>query len=283
MVMTAPNVAVAMDIIDSACGQSMTHGKLMYFPDGWNGYKYWFCYTPYPGEADENPSVQASNDLITWVEPTPNPIVPTPATGYNSDPSFVYRADLNRLEMWWREYPIPSPANIRRIYTTDGINWSQPEVCITSSVRLSPCVFYEDGIYLTFGISSGEVYFSESATGISDWSESQKINIEWGGLTAWHLDVIHTDLGYELLISAYVPGEDSRSCDLYWCVLPVIGGSCSNPTMCIQRSLVAPAMDVGIYRSTFIKVANEYTIIYAGIGSSGEERFLLTYGQISYL
>jgi len=211
--MTAPNVAVAMTIIDSSCGLNMTHGKLMYFPSGWNGYKYWFCYTPYPSEANENPSVQASNDLITWVEPTHNPIVPAPATGYNSDPSFVYRQDLDRLEMWWRDVTVLSNPIIQRVYTTDGVNWSASETCVSLRVYVSPCVFYENGRYILFGVSSGEIYCSESLTGLSDWSIPQKITVNWGTLTAWHLDIIHTDLGYEMLISAYEPGGNSRTCD----------------------------------------------------------------------
>ncbi|KGE13911.1 hypothetical protein [Sphingobacterium deserti] len=53
------------------------HPDVEYFPEGFNGYKYWMVFTPYFGSVGtaqdaklyENPSVVVSNDGLNWVEP----------------------------------------------------------------------------------------------------------------------------------------------------------------------------------------------------------------------
>lgn len=49
----------------------LTHPKVLFFKNGWNGYHYWMSMTPYPREADiyENPSIVVSNDGISWSTP----------------------------------------------------------------------------------------------------------------------------------------------------------------------------------------------------------------------
>src|SRR5699024_7190098 len=39
------------------------HPKVLYFPNSWNGYKYWMAFTPYTNSdiKTENPSIVASN------------------------------------------------------------------------------------------------------------------------------------------------------------------------------------------------------------------------------
>lgn len=46
-----------------------THPAVLYFANGWNGYKFWMGHTPYEynNELLENPSIVASNDGINWV------------------------------------------------------------------------------------------------------------------------------------------------------------------------------------------------------------------------
>ena len=59
-----------------------THPSIKWFENGWNGYKYWMAVTPYPNGSAfyENPCIIASNDLVSWVEPTPgvNPLDAVP-------------------------------------------------------------------------------------------------------------------------------------------------------------------------------------------------------------
>lgn len=68
---------------------SYCHPDVEYFPNGFNGYKYWMVFTPYFGiigsdriaSLYENPSIAVSNDGIEWVTPKGliNPIQQRPA------------------------------------------------------------------------------------------------------------------------------------------------------------------------------------------------------------
>lgn len=49
---------------DSA--QGVVHPDILYFPDGFEGYKYWLFYTPYPPPSQENPYLAVSNDGIQF-------------------------------------------------------------------------------------------------------------------------------------------------------------------------------------------------------------------------
>lgn len=68
---------------------SYCHPDVEYFPNGFNGYKYWMVFTPYFGAVEnvqiskryENPTVVVSNDGLNWTPPTGNsggPIQMTP-------------------------------------------------------------------------------------------------------------------------------------------------------------------------------------------------------------
>lgn len=101
--------------------------------DGWNGYRYWVSYTPYPQGNDEyeNPHIVASNDLINYSEiKFSQPVLSNYKNGrcFNSDSEIVYNNDLNRLEIIWRytDYDIDY-ASLLMSYSYDGNTWSKPE------------------------------------------------------------------------------------------------------------------------------------------------------------
>ncbi len=89
----------------------LTHPKVLYFSNGWNGYKYWMSMTPYPYERDmyENPSIVVSNDGKKWGIPAglKNPVSGIPSDvaygGHYSDPQLVLCS--NTMELWYRYNP----------------------------------------------------------------------------------------------------------------------------------------------------------------------------------
>ena len=56
------------------------HPSVLYFENGWNGYKYWMAETPFSPQSkpyedrNECPSIHVSNDGINWTEIIKNPI-----------------------------------------------------------------------------------------------------------------------------------------------------------------------------------------------------------------
>jgi hypothetical protein len=164
-----------------------THPSVVYFPDAWNGAKYWLAYSPYPyadGE-EENPCISVSNDMLYWDTPVglANPIADNEETGCNElkDPHLLYRADMDRLEMWYLGRLSNNLGGdgesllLMRKYSYDGITWSDYEVM--SSVKyLSPSIYWDGTKYQMWSIgydlwnTTGTIVYQESADGF-DWSD----------------------------------------------------------------------------------------------------------------
>lgn len=149
-------------------GNEGLHPSCLYFKEGWNGYKFWFVFTPYKGmnDAIENPCIYVSQDgenfeSLEGANPLDDITLPKEQE-YNSDPELVYNSDLNRIECWWRrvqrdKYPTEDGKNREIIYrrcTYDGRTWSDKEVMLDiknpfdeTRLCISPALIYEGGIY----------------------------------------------------------------------------------------------------------------------------------------
>lgn len=107
------------------------HPEVQYFPNGFNGYKYWMVFTPFGGSVGtyqvskryENPTVVVSNNGISWVEPVgiKNPLASAPSKGesfaenkidtiqgYWSDPDWVFND--NTFNLYYRASMISAKA-----------------------------------------------------------------------------------------------------------------------------------------------------------------------------
>ena len=149
-------------------GNEGLHPSCLYFKEGWNGYKFWFVFTPYKGmnDAIENPCMYVSQDgenfaPLEGANPLDDIMLPKEQE-YNSDPELVYNSDSKRIECWWRrvqrdKYPTDDGKNreiIYRRFTYDGRTWSEKEVMLDlknpfdeTRLCISPALIYEDGIY----------------------------------------------------------------------------------------------------------------------------------------
>ena len=224
-----------LNIVSSYGDDQAFHPKVLNFNKPWNGYRYWMAYTPYPGadQRKENPHVCVSNDKIHW-QPLEgkgkaialDPLVPfeDPEKQYNSDTHLVYRKDINTLECYWRQ--VDNRTRIDQILkrtTTDGIHWTDAKVVLVSDAKvdgiLSPAILYEDGKYKMWTVNYRKKYpvlYRESKDGYH-WSQPSKIQLRYPSdkLRSWHLDVIHTKKGYEMLVVAFYEGHKHREMNLY--------------------------------------------------------------------
>ena len=183
------------------------HPSIVKFDTAWNGYKYWMAYTPFPSEAEENPCICASNDLIKWETPAGliNPLdkphdYDTGATGYWSDTNLLYNPDTDRLECFYRGIGASATGenNICRKTSSDGITWSDRETIFTftGGSYVSQSVIYENGKYTMYFCRPSEIY--ESTNGIN-WSKTGSYSFFPTNYNFWHQDIIKTDIGYELV------------------------------------------------------------------------------------
>lgn len=187
----------------------ITHPNVLYFPNGWNGYKFWMCMTPYPMAVNkyENPSIVASNDNVTWHEPASNPIAPLETTEtFQSDPEILMNG--NTMELWYRA-SIVADGDINTTFyrkkSTDGVNWTAREAMFKNSKKsegeiVSPAIIFEDGTYKMWytraSVTGNHTQeYAESTTGKTWESRVLDIKFNFRDYHFWHGDVYKHDDG----------------------------------------------------------------------------------------
>ena len=192
-----------------------THPKLLYFPTGWNGYRYWMSMTPYPAGNDdvENPSIVVSNDLKTWVVPKglKNPVTGVPADvtygGHYSDSHLAMNGGT--MELWFRadvgsrktRRPVYAVDYYYRTTSADGIHWSRPKLMQSSKdMILSLAVIHSRNRYrFWYTNRSYQLMTAESGDG-SRWQNVRRCDIPLPkGYAPWHQDVVSCGDRYYLL------------------------------------------------------------------------------------
>jgi hypothetical protein len=143
----------------------VTHPSILFFPEKWNGYRYWMAYTPYPGGNDdeEDPNLAVSNDGVTWVK-APGVTQPLDnASGtpmYNSDPDLVMGPDAT-MYLFWRHYDDTAVGAEEKAYvrtSTDGVNWAAKKLVWTfnqATLRpLSPSYLFESNKWIVYFVDN---------------------------------------------------------------------------------------------------------------------------------
>lgn len=268
------------------------HPDLVYFPQGWHGYKYWMVFTPYPWSkrSYENPSLVVSQGGFHWEVPggLKNPIVKRVSRGYNADPDLIYNPQTDELWMYFMQFK-DNRSYLYRVRSTDGINWTAPELILWEPFfgMLSPSIVYKDGIYHLWYVDSGwgginagytEVKYRQSQDGVN-WSEAEKVNISIGGIQVWHLEVnyIPSQGEFWMFFPGFSQGSVANRTDLYfarakeptdWIVYanPVLtrsGGKFWDNTRIYQASFLydAEKQEIQLWYSAAQKVWKVFLII----------------------
>lgn len=203
----------------------LTHPKVLYFANGWHGYRYWMSMTPYPYTDDdyENPSIVVSNDGTNWTVPAglKNPVSGVPEDvkigGHYSDPHLVMNG--NTMELWYRYNPgnpkTKAVVNSINIYykktSTDGIHWSAPQKLLTArDGHYSMAVNYENSMYKAwYATGSGHLCYQESYDSFH-WSAPKVASVPLSaGYLPYHQDIIKVGSQYCLLLCAQRPSDYS--------------------------------------------------------------------------
>lgn len=199
----------------------LTHPKILYFQNGWNGYKYWMVMTPYPYSNDdyENPSIVVSNDGIHWNPPNglKNPVSGIPkdvgSGGHFSDPHLVMRGE--QMELWYRYNPALKNNKKKKVadnsiniyyrkISKDGIHWTNAQKMMQSKDgHLSLCVNYQNGLYkIWYATYDGFLYHSESVDA-QKWSSPVRCIVPLPkGYQPYHQDIVQNGSDFYLLQTA---------------------------------------------------------------------------------
>ncbi len=280
-----------LEIISAYGDNEAFHPKVIAFKEKWNGYKYWMSYTPYPkgNSKKENPHIAVSNDLINWKTPEglTNPLDETdgiPRKRYNSDAHIVYNDDTDILSIYWR-FVDYNKVIIYRRDTKDGINWTDKKEVIVCENRhekdyVSPAIIYENNVYKMWYVDvNNQLTFATSFDG-DNWVDEERIYLEYPtGLKTWHLDVIKTNKGYEMLVVAYDKWKNYNDMDLYYTK------SSDGIVWDKVRTILKPETKTsnwdnkGMYRSSFIYEDGKYFVYYGATSKSYKRGIGFAYGS----
>ena len=83
---------------------------------------------------------------------------------------------------------------------------------------LSPAIIYENGRYRCGLSTVKEILFYTVKVKMVSLDNSSTIQLKYPSdrLRSWHLDVIHTEKGYEMLVVAFYKGHRHREMNLYY-------------------------------------------------------------------
>lgn len=239
------------------------HPSVLYFPQGWNGHRYWMAMTPYPTSNNklENPSILVSNDGNTWAVPAgvTNPLVPAPAgTDYNSDTHLAMGPD-GLMYLLFRQF-IGSQDELCIMSTADGTTWTAPVVVMSNAMAVrrlvSPAFWWDGGnnewVMLAVDIvGTARVVRSTAAQITGPWATPADVSLTAGlpaGRLPWHLDA--KDVGGTII--ALIQDGNSAGGNLYYAVSGDQGKSLK----------LAPNMIANnAYRSSFVPLFTESGII----------------------
>lgn len=259
------------------------HPSVLFFENGWNGYKYWMVVTPYPMHVEykdrwECPCIYASNDGIEWESPSGlvNPIddlspEDIKAKNFFSDPHLVVKD--GQLECWYRiTKKTQDDANtiLVRKKTTDGINWCEREVLanpedssiaatLGDMVRSQAVLYFNDKYRMWYvdnkrNVGQRNLCYSESEDGHL-WQNRNNCVLSGRKINPWHIDVSIIDGIYYLTIY-----------DLWNLTL---WGSKDGISFEYIKEILSPSLiygsfySDGLYRSSLIKDCSEYKLYFS--------------------
>jgi hypothetical protein len=203
------------------------HPSVLFFENGWNGWRYWMAETPFSSysqpyrDRNECPSIHVSMDGIHWQIPegVTNPLVDLNEQqildlDYYSDPQLLFVKD--HLELYFRiterhgNHLDFSDMTLCRIQSKDGKQWSNLERCFRPGYDLvSPGMTFdaENGYRMWYVNSEShvnvrQIAFTTSRDGMS-WTESDICNLKGAPVNPWHIDMQRMDDNLYLTVYDY--------------------------------------------------------------------------------
>ena len=203
-------------------GQAV-HPSVLFFEDGWNGWRYWMVMTPYPNfnEAHEDPNIVVSNDGVKWQVPDglTNPIDdakgrPDP---YNSDAHLTMRD--NEMVLTWRMVDRPNKGreSFWMTMSRDGVHWSPktkiwwPELSDRHSSTVAQSLLWLGNrwrlYFISTTLSPNRLVWVESTKSVptpSDWGEAHECSMDFvlpSDRDFWHSEIQYHDGEYWGIVS----------------------------------------------------------------------------------
>lgn len=190
---------ISIDTFDGS--GSLTHPSLLYFENGYKGYKYWLAFTPYDNNSVdlEIPSIRVSNDGINFskitngLDPILEYIPKQYPSKYYSDPFLFY--DDGKIELWYRLCIEDKKLNRLEEYiyvtsTQNGCEWSTPLLVlnnITSCLSLS--IVKINNIYIMYFFTTDYRMYTMESNDKINWYNKKEVIVKGFQGKFWHGEV----------------------------------------------------------------------------------------------
>lgn len=190
-------------ILDDEGELKITHTDPIHIPEGFGGYSYWMAYTPYPGAAEENVRVVASNDGVNWQVPAGmaeliDDLAGAQGLGHIGWSDTALEWDGTKLWLVYRGYgdgiTYTTNETIYLRQCSDGVNWTSRGAILTGASStaaslLSPSIVKKaDGTWAIYVVDNGAggVRIYTSTNGTTSWGYSATCVFP-PGTSAWHV------------------------------------------------------------------------------------------------
>ena len=261
------------------------HPSVLFFENGWCGYRYWMAASPWPigGEPYrdrwEYPCIYASNDGVNWNLIGENPLDDLTESeidelDYFSDPELVMNGDT--MECWYR---MTKRRGVKKIHdkivylfrrtSTDGLNWTPrdtimetgKEIADPKDIFFSHSLRYVDNRYLMWYTAyndkgSLEVRYQDADSTAKLWSDVKKCNLIGyeGEIEPWHISIMYEDGVYNLILYNFFDislwtSEDGINFTYKWDLL--------------KRKRVIGSYHYDLYRASLIKDDVSYKLYFS--------------------
>lgn len=214
------------------CQPHPWHPSVMYFPNRWNGHRFWMAQTPFPPDdvppyrdRHELPCIHFSDDGLTWVpiDGNPNDDISTEmieSHNYRSDPHLDFRDGIMecyyRLTLLKDKQLINNQTLLLRKRSYDGMHWSNREIvadlqkpedeAIWGTQIISPAIRWDGQQYQCWYIDSSvyvkgrNILMTTSADEIV-WHKHSVCSLTCPfHIDPWHIDVQYYDGLYQLIV-----------------------------------------------------------------------------------
>lgn len=257
------------------------HPSVVFFESGWNGWKYWMAFTPYPVggkpymDCWENPCVIVSQDGVYWQYPGKMAFLDELTNeqinnkNYYSDTHLIYNGDKDCLELYYRlnSGKNSDEVTIFRIISNNGIDWSDKKKLVSEGCDLytpepvSQSIIYHNRKYKmwyvsdTKGDSIRKIKSMESDDGLI-WNNLTSITLSGYDINPWHIDCQLYNEKYYLLVYSF-----DKDLTLW--------ESVSGVDFYFKKILLRPSNRPGIfynsrpYRSCIVRGNREWSIFFS--------------------
>lgn len=290
-----------LDIATYDGANNLTHISIEHVEGGWNGYKYWNAFTPYPDSTIENPSVQCSNNGKNWVTPTGlvNPIknqqdAIDEGYGFWSDTDITLLPD-NRMLLLFRAGG--NGEGVYKMESTDGVNWTNfTKIYSTAPGSTARClsptiVILPNGNWRMFfinaidGVAGNELRYIDSSDEGANWSAVQICSTPTDVDRFWHMDIIEVNGVYHGIFNKEVQSQNGS--EKYPGGLFHLKSDNADNWYWGKGNILKSGTDVdanGYYRSSFIaKIGDEVTFdLWLNSISAGSNQITDSNWRVSY-